>query len=374
MGGRMGSMDVPAKSSKRRRCARALVREGDSVEVVHAKQMLFPICVFLITFSLPVLAFNISGTNFIALIGTAITIVGCALFIGGARFSTIPLHNLITMLLVMTAITFVLLDMNAAATSSTFRSWVFIILVLDGALVFKRRQIPGVLIPCTVAYLAADAVESTTRYGLYEVARWGKDSGAAVICGCATPPCANSVNAAVVNFVAVVTVFLLDFYLTRGFASGLQIQLSRVESSIKVAAEVAAALARYDISTAEKAINEGKEIPEEMGVSLLRLLSNLRSYRDYLPDSLLNYDDNSDCGVVAPPISPGEGTGDVAMLFTDIQSSTDLWEAYPEEMHEALKMHNTTLREVAKEHQGYEVKIIGDALMLAFGNAYEAMT
>eukprot|EP00756_Hemistasia_phaeocysticola_P021871 Hpha_TRINITY_DN15800_c4_g1::TRINITY_DN15800_c4_g1_i1::g.186986::m.186986 len=71
---------------------------------------------------------------------------------------------------------------------------------------------------------------------------------------------------------------------------------------------------------------------------------------------------------VPPPIKDEAG-----MVFTDIQSSTALFEAYPQEMYEALLTHNAVLRAVAIQHQGYEVKIIGDALMLAFAEAINAV-
>eukprot|EP00756_Hemistasia_phaeocysticola_P018868 Hpha_TRINITY_DN15625_c1_g1::TRINITY_DN15625_c1_g1_i1::g.101549::m.101549 len=61
------------------------------------------------------------------------------------------------------------------------------------------------------------------------------------------------------------------------------------------------------------------------------------------------------------------------MVFTDIQSSTELWEGYPQDMCEALRIHNNTLRGVAGAMMGYEVKIIGDALMLAFDGAMNAV-
>ena len=43
-------------------------------------------------------------------------------------------------------------------------------------------------------------------------------------------------------------------------------------------------------------------------------------------------------------------------------------------MSQALRTHNATLREVAAAHDGYEVKVIGDAFMLAFARAVDAIT
>eukprot|EP00756_Hemistasia_phaeocysticola_P036393 Hpha_TRINITY_DN16640_c1_g1::TRINITY_DN16640_c1_g1_i2::g.183719::m.183719 len=154
-------------------------------------------------------------------------------------------------------------------------------------------------------------------------------------------------------------------------------QLRRVEASVDVAGVVAAALARYDVDTAQRAIEGGDDLPVELADSYRVLLANLRSYRVYLPEIILP--DTSDG--TNPSKSPRRSTmvdapaGGVCvgMVFSDIQSSTALWESYPDAMYQALRTHNATLRQVAWEHQGYEVKIIGDALMLAFAKAQNAV-
>eukprot|EP00756_Hemistasia_phaeocysticola_P021894 Hpha_TRINITY_DN15800_c7_g1::TRINITY_DN15800_c7_g1_i2::g.187046::m.187046 len=122
-----------------------------------------------------------------------------------------------------------------------------------------------------------------------------------------------------------------------------------------------------------------------------RAAANLRGYRNYLPDGLLQDNERLELSLVS-----NEGDGifcdddnanlpseerrnskkmdtNASLVFTDIQSSTMLWEAHPQEMYEALMIHNSTLREVAREHGGYEVKIIGDAVMLAFPRAVGAV-
>eukprot|EP00756_Hemistasia_phaeocysticola_P028015 Hpha_TRINITY_DN16151_c2_g1::TRINITY_DN16151_c2_g1_i1::g.3949::m.3949 len=87
-------------------------------------------------------------------------------------------------------------------------------------------------------------------------------------------------------------------------------------------------------------------------------LQALKLYRDYLPQGLLAekqpplytncliFDDEAGCRrrdtlilahshtLVPPPVAEDDGVCNVAMVFTDIQSSTVLWEAYPDEMYE----------------------------------------
>eukprot|EP00756_Hemistasia_phaeocysticola_P030075 Hpha_TRINITY_DN16272_c0_g1::TRINITY_DN16272_c0_g1_i3::g.12511::m.12511 len=59
------------------------------------------------------------------------------------------------------------------ATLSSFRSWAFVVLVLDMALVFKRYHLPSFIIPSVLVYQAALQVESVSRFGLYEAGYWG---------------------------------------------------------------------------------------------------------------------------------------------------------------------------------------------------------
>eukprot|EP00906_Rhabdomonas_costata_P011293 RCo016025 len=66
-------------------------------------------------------------------------------------------------------------------------------------------------------------------------------------------------------------------------------------------------------------------------------------------------------------------TGIVAIVFTDIQGSTQLWDQHPGAMSKALELHNDLIREEMLKFGGYEVKTIGDSFMMAFSNAEEAM-
>ncbi|KAL0485900.1 adenylate cyclase [Acrasis kona] len=69
----------------------------------------------------------------------------------------------------------------------------------------------------------------------------------------------------------------------------------------------------------------------------------------------------------APP------TGTMAIAFTDVQSSTSLWQEFPAEMSKALKIHNNIMRRLIKKHEGYEVKTQGDSFMVCFLNPYNAL-
>jgi class 3 adenylate cyclase len=62
------------------------------------------------------------------------------------------------------------------------------------------------------------------------------------------------------------------------------------------------------------------------------------------------------------------------VVFTDIQSSTALWEANCSAMQEALVLHNAILRECIVEHHGYEIKNEGDSFHVVFHDCSDAVS
>jgi predicted ATPase/class 3 adenylate cyclase len=67
-----------------------------------------------------------------------------------------------------------------------------------------------------------------------------------------------------------------------------------------------------------------------------------------------------------PPRVAGAPTGEVTLVFTDIQGSSALWESAPALMRTALDLHDGLMRAALARHGGYEVKTQGDAFMVAF--------
>ena len=61
-------------------------------------------------------------------------------------------------------------------------------------------------------------------------------------------------------------------------------------------------------------------------------------------------------------------TGEVTLMFTDIEGSTQSWDMYQERFHSVLERHNVLLRCAIAAHNGYEVKAIGDSFMVAFSS------
>ena len=66
-------------------------------------------------------------------------------------------------------------------------------------------------------------------------------------------------------------------------------------------------------------------------------------------------------------------TRELTLVFTDIKSSTALWESFPIAMRSGIKIHNDLLRRQLRIIGGYEVKTEGDAFMVAFPTATSAL-
>ena len=62
-----------------------------------------------------------------------------------------------------------------------------------------------------------------------------------------------------------------------------------------------------------------------------------------------------------------------ALVFTDIEGSSALWEAYPRSLVRALDEHNRIIRDACVRHNGRVIKEEGDAFFLALPSAEEAV-
>lgn len=54
----------------------------------------------------------------------------------------------------------------------------------------------------------------------------------------------------------------------------------------------------------------------------------------------------------------------LAVVVTDVQNSTKLWESHPHEMRHALDMHDTLLRSEIARQGGYELLTEGDSFQV----------
>src|SRR5207248_623836 len=75
----------------------------------------------------------------------------------------------------------------------------------------------------------------------------------------------------------------------------------------------------------------------------------------------------------APPLSCPEGARTVTFLMTDIEGSTALWEREGDAFKRALALHHRLPREQFRRYGGYEFKEAGDAFLVAFHGAGDAV-
>ena len=161
---------------------------------------------------------------------------------------------------------------------------------------------------------------------------------------------------------------ILDFLATRGFAEEAEKEQAAMARTIETVEAAAQLLAGYDVDTVAELLEaaEGR-LPPAMHAALQRLEDNLRLYRPYLPAALFEDLEGSHCSTaVSTPDAPGRESGEATIVFTDIRSSTSVWEAAPDAMQKAIRVHNAVMREAIAMFGGYEVKTIGDAFMVAF--------
>eukprot|EP00756_Hemistasia_phaeocysticola_P047893 Hpha_TRINITY_DN22350_c0_g1::TRINITY_DN22350_c0_g1_i1::g.177695::m.177695 len=349
------------------------VRHGDSKTEQAVVRKLTPFVGALLVCGLVWLSQYLGDSKWSMELGAGcLYVFGCVVYLVVVFVRLLPVLTAVDILILSSSVGVLLGDWGGASEIGN-RYWPVVVLGLDIMLLFERGHLTYVLIPLTVLYLFAERMDAWLRYGFYDIGK--RENVTPPVCDCADPPCGLSAFVVLNAMMATLMTFLGDFILTRGFAKGMQLQLTRVNAAVHVAGEIAGALAKYDIDSAEKALDDDAGVlPEELLHSYAQLLSNLKQYRDYLPDALLQKDEaDLRKSLNVPPPVMEEGETSVAMVFTDIQSSSRLWEACPQSMHEALRTHNETLRNVAAVNHGYEVKIIGDALMLAFRSAHNAV-
>ena len=99
----------------------------------------------------------------------------------------------------------------------------------------------------------------------------------------------------------------------------------------------------------------------------LSMVASLREFRAYVPSAILGSSSSASLATTAAPPQ-----GNIAIMFTDIVSSTELWKRSVDEMNVALELHNEIIRDCCRAEEGYEVKTIGDSFMVSFADPLSA--
>ncbi|KAJ9443340.1 Adenylate cyclase [Diplonema papillatum] len=170
-------------------------------------------------------------------------------------------------------------------------------------------------------------------------------------------------DAATWRYTAIFSSIVLAVLLFLAFAAGvskLLLPLENLQVDMRSVADMQLDLQHRPLSSLHEV--------RSMQRSFRAMTKNLKEFKAYVPQSVLKA---SSCEADLPSKDPPEG--DVALVFTDIQDSTSLWEKSPEDMDEALQLHNRIMRESCAKSDGYEVKTIGDAFMVAFDGPVQAV-
>eukprot|EP00756_Hemistasia_phaeocysticola_P015622 Hpha_TRINITY_DN15423_c6_g2::TRINITY_DN15423_c6_g2_i3::g.174691::m.174691 len=268
------------------RWSKWIIRESDSPQEIHMKRGLTPVALALIIAYIVIMV-RLSPAERTPIWNFAFTVgvFGCIQALVGALLGA-KMRICVEVFILAMAAAIIGLDIFVVASGFP-RCWSLVVLVLDAALVFDvHRPIPFVL-ALTTLWLVVERTEAVLRLGLYDVFAPSGSAAVPDICHCESPPCSIGADNAVNGFISFAAVLLTDFYLTRGFATDLHLQVRRMEAAIAVSAEIASSLAKYDIDKAESVISRGGDVPEELLASFRALLFNLSSYKPYLPHSCL---------------------------------------------------------------------------------------
>ena len=71
--------------------------------------------------------------------------------------------------------------------------------------------------------------------------------------------------------------------------------------------------------------------------------------------------------------APTDESKPISCVFTDVEKSTVLWEAMPDEMGAVIDAHHELFRRLIADHNGYEVKTVGDAFFVVFADPDDAV-
>eukprot|EP01063_Lacrimia_lanifica_P018486 TRINITY_DN2538_c2_g3_i1.p1 TRINITY_DN2538_c2_g3~~TRINITY_DN2538_c2_g3_i1.p1 ORF type:complete len:767 (+),score=176.25 TRINITY_DN2538_c2_g3_i1:78-2378(+) len=256
-------------------------------------------------------------------------------------------------------------------------SWAIVVIIVDFLLVLRApRWMAQALIGVVIVYLFVVAMERGYRFGLFDT--WGlmpQERRREYFCDCEALPCAISVRTTLGDFMSASAVLLLDFFITRSFATAMTTEQERMAQAIEVAEAVAARLVAFDLEAAKDHLATGgaAALPPSFVRAFENLLANLDGYRPYLPAALIGA---AEPDGAAPPCSsipaPGRSNGTAAVMFTDVRASTEIWSACHHGMKAALRLHNACVRACLEKYAGYEVKTLGDAFMVAFADAESA--
>ena len=224
----------------------------------------------------------------VSLAGTALAMLSSLIGIG-AVLCKVPLSTRIVVCALYAGAAGILLwDLDLRTLSND--RWAILVLVIDMLLVMRVPTFyTSGLVGFVVLWLSVLGVEESFRFGLFDLpglppqeGEYGREYYHNKARECGKMPCPGSFPSS--QMLSGVTVFVIDFIITRGFAREVLKEQASMERTINAVQEIASLLARYDVEKVAELLEEHEhELPEGMTVALRALEKNLRSYKAYLP-------------------------------------------------------------------------------------------
>eukprot|EP01065_Artemidia_motanka_P035511 TRINITY_DN43416_c0_g1_i1.p1 TRINITY_DN43416_c0_g1~~TRINITY_DN43416_c0_g1_i1.p1 ORF type:complete len:853 (+),score=124.27 TRINITY_DN43416_c0_g1_i1:72-2561(+) len=349
------------------------INPRDEPEAMHIKRMLAPVVMATIT-SMPASLFILDFD--LGYIGACVCLTATGALAVGLRLlrARVHLQRLIEVVMVLCAVGTLCVD-STMLRNQRPRLWAGMIVLFDVCLLLRLHPIcVALLLVLLTLWLILASVESVVRFGLLEAVGFGQDP----VEVCDDPPCHTSAPVACAGLGFSLLVCLSDLALTRFFSTTMYAQIESAQATVDVVRKLTQRCTVYDVEGAEAVVNgeEGRHLPPSLRQEFILLLQCLKQYRPFLPDGVMctaDCDSDPEREAAERAMSPpGVELGvdpHVCIVFTDVEGSTELWEACPQGMFQALQLHNSLLRRVAHDNEGYEVKTIGDAFMLCFASA-----
>ena len=228
----------------------------------------------------------------VSLVGTVLIWIGSLVGMG-AVLCKVPLNTKIVVLSLYAGTLGVLLWDFDARTLSDDR-WVILVLVIDTLLVMRVPTFyTSGLVGFVVLWLSVLGVEESFRFGLFDLpglppqeGEYGREYYHNKAHDCGKMPCPIPFPPR--DMIVGVSVFVIDFVITRGFAREVLKEQAAMERTINAVQEIASLLAGYDVEKVAELLEEHEhELPQGMTVALRALEKNLRSYKAYLPQTCL---------------------------------------------------------------------------------------
>eukprot|EP01065_Artemidia_motanka_P047386 TRINITY_DN7420_c0_g1_i7.p1 TRINITY_DN7420_c0_g1~~TRINITY_DN7420_c0_g1_i7.p1 ORF type:complete len:601 (+),score=110.00 TRINITY_DN7420_c0_g1_i7:48-1850(+) len=250
------------------------------------------------------------------LISTACVSIVSLTFAAVLRWTDAPALRVCAVFIISTSVLTVAGDLDTAARMAP-RTWPwFAVLIVGARLLALDDCVVFSVVAVAYAWVAVEVVDNAHEFGLLRVPMFGQNETVRA-CDCPDPPCPTGLSWAGSWSIGKLIYIGAVQSLSRTFSVNVTKQLNLVKASVQVTQRVTVALSRYEVDSAALLVNssEGEKLPPELRESLTVLLSNLNTYKAYLPQSCLMQgaaDSDSGCSgrskasVTDPRPAPGD--------------------------------------------------------------------